>query len=177
MVILTAGDPASLTAGIRQAVKQIDPTLPIVGLRTLEDFRSTTPVIAERRLQMQLMLIFAFVALSVSPIGVYGVSAYAAEARRREFGIRMALGASQRGVLWLVLRDGALVAMLGSLAGVPIAMLIASRVREMLYAVTPFDPSILAAVLVTLIVVVCTASVIPARRAARIDPARTMRTD
>ena len=89
----------------------------------------------------------------------------------------MALGASQSGVLWLVLKDGALIAILGALAGVPIAVVIASRLREMLYAVTPFDPLILAAVLATLIVVVCTASVVPARRAALIDPATTMKTD
>ena len=93
------------------------------------------------------MLVFAFVALVVSAIGVYGVSAYATEARRREFGIRIALGASQRGVLWLALQDGAQAAVLGALAGVPIAVLIASRLRDMLYEVTPFDPLTVGAVL------------------------------
>jgi hypothetical protein len=177
VVIRAEGDPVSLAAGIRQAVKSVDPTLPIVGLRTLEEFRSHTPVIAERRLQLNLMLVFGFVALGVSAIGVYGVSAYATEARRREFGIRIALGASQRGVLWLALRDGAQVAVLGALAGVPVAVVIASRLRDMLYAVTPFDPLTVGAVLGTLIVVVCAASVVPARRASLIDPATTMRTD
>ena len=123
------------------------------------------------------MLVFALVALAVSAIGVYGVSAYATEARRREFGIRMALGASQRGVLWLALRDGAQVAVLGALAGIPIALVIASRLREMLYAVTPFDPVTVGVVLAALIVVVFAASLVPARRATLIDPARTMRTD
>ena len=177
VVIRAAADPASLAVGIRRAVASVDPTLPIVGLRTLEEFRSNTPVIAERRLQMRLMLVFAFVALAVSAIGVYGVSAYATEARRREFGIRMALGASQRGVLWLALRDGAQIAVLGALAGIPIALLLASRLRDMLYAVTPFDPWTIGAVLGLLIVVVFGASLVPARRATLIDPARTMRTD
>ena len=177
VVIRAEGDPVSLAAGIRQAVKNVDPTLPIVGLRTLEEFRSNTPAIAERRLQMHLMMVFAFAALAVSAIGVYGVSAYATEARRREFGIRIALGASRRGVLWLALRDGAQAAVLGALAGVPIALVIASRLGEMLYAVTPFDPLTVAAVLGALIVVVCAASVVPARRATLIDPASTMRTD
>ena len=177
VVIRAEGDPGSLAAGIRQAVKNVDPTLPIVGLRTLEEFRSNTPAIAERRLQMHLMMVFAFAALAVSAIGVYGVSAYATEARRREFGIRIALGASRRGVLWLALRDAVLVSAIGALTGIPIAWLLASRVREMLYAVTPFDPLTVGAVLGTLIVVVCAASVVPARRATLIDPARTMRTD
>jgi putative ABC transport system permease protein len=177
VVIRAEGDPGSLAAGIRQAVKNVDPTLPIVGLRTLEEFRRNTPAIAERRLQMHLMMVFAFAALAVSAIGVYGVSAYAIEARRREFGIRIALGASRRGVLWLALRDGAQAAVLGALAGVPIALVIASHLGEMLYAVTPFDPLTVGAVLGALIVVVCAASVVPARRATLIDPASTMRTD
>ena len=177
LVIRAKGDPARLAAGIRQAVKNVDPTLPIVGLRTLEELRSAAPVIAERRLQMQLMLLFALVALVVSAIGVYGVSAYSTEARRREFGIRIALGASQRDVLSLALRDGALVGVFGTLVGVPFAVVIASRLRGMLYAVTPFDPLTVGAVLGTLIVVVCAAAVVPARRATLIDPARTMRTD
>ena len=177
VVIRAEGDPANLAKGIRQAMKNVDPALPIVGLRTLEEFRTNTPVIAERRLQMQLMLVFGAVALAVSAIGVYGVGAYAAEARRREFGIRMALGASRRGVLWLALRDGAHVAVVAALAGVPIAVLVASRLRDMLYAVAPFDPLTVGVVLGTLIVVVSAASVVPARRATLIDPARTMRTD
>jgi len=177
VVIRADGDPASLAAGIRQAVASVDPTLPIVGLRTLDEFRSNTPVIAERRLQMDLMLLFAFVALTVSAIGVYGVSAYATEARRREFGIRMALGASRRGVLWLALQDGVQVAVLGAFAGIPIAWLLASRLGDLLYEVTPFDPLTVAAVLGALVVVVCAAAVVPARRAALIDPARTMRAE
>ena len=96
---------------------------------------------------MQMMLVFALVALVVSAIGVYGVSAYATEARRREFGIRIALGASQRGVLWLALRDGANAAAIGALAGFPLALLLASQLRDMLYDVTPFDPLTVGAVL------------------------------
>ena len=177
IVIRAAGDPLTLAAAAREAVKRVDPTLVIVGLRTLEEFRRSTPTIADRRMQMQLISVFALVALVISAIGVYGVSAYAAEARRREFGIRMALGASRRGVLWLALRDGAHVAVLGALAGVPVAWLLASRLRDMLYAVTPFDPLTIGVVLGALFLVVCVASLVPARRAALIDPAATMRTD
>ena len=101
---------------------------------------ATRPLIAERRLQMQLMLLFAIVALVVSAIGVYGVSAYATEARRREFGIRMALGASQRGVLWLALRDAPRSPCSARSPAFPSRSLLASRLRDMLFAVTPFDP-------------------------------------
>jgi putative ABC transport system permease protein len=126
---------------------------------------------------LQLLLAFALVALAVSAIGVYGVSAYATEARRREFGIRIALGSSRQRVLWLALRDGARAAVLGALVGLPLAWLLASRLREMLYAVAPFDPLTVLAVLGALFLVVFAAALVPARRAALIDPARTMRTD
>jgi predicted permease len=171
------GDPTALFAAVRQAMKRLDPTLAIVGLRTLDDLRRSTPPIAERRVQMQLLVVFAIVALAVSAIGVYGVSAYATEARRREFGIRMALGASQRHVLWLALGDGFRVAILGAVVGVPTAALLASRLREMLYTVAPFDPVTVISVLGALILVVLAASLVPARQAALVDAARTMRTE
>jgi len=126
---------------------------------------------------MQLISVFALVALAVSAIGVYGVSTYATQARRREFGIRMALGASSKGVLWLALRDGAHVASIGALSGLPLAWIVASRLRQQFYAVDPFDPLTVGAVLITLLVVVLAAALVPARRATMIDPASTMRTE
>jgi len=177
VVIRTVADPQAVAAGIRQVVHRVDPTMPVIGLRTLEEFRRSTPAVAERRLQMQLLLVFAFVALVVSAVGVYGVSAYAMEARRREFGIRLALGAPRRRVLWLALRDGASVAALGAFVGVPLAVLLASRLRDLLYAVGPFDPLTIGVVLGTLLLVVLAASIVPARRATLIDPAQTMRTE
>ena len=177
VVIRSEGDPRRLIPSVRQAVKRVDPTLFITDMNTLEDFRRGTPAIAERRMLLQLILVFALVALAVSAIGVYGVSTYATEARRREFGIRMALGASGRGVLWLALRDGAIVAILGALLGVPLALLLASSIRTLLYAVTPFDPLTMLTVLLALFAAVFAASLAPARRATRIDPAGTIRTD
>lgn len=177
VVVRATSDPLALGAGVREVVKEIDPTMPVIGLRTLEDFRRATPAVAERRVQMQMLLGFALVALAVSAIGVYGVSSYATEGRRREFGIRMALGATQRGVLWLALRDGAHAAAIGVVAGIPLAVLLASKLGDMLYAVTPFDPLTVGAVICTLVVVVLAASLVPARRATLINPASTMRTD
>ena len=177
IVIRAAGDPMALSASVRSAVKRVDPTLVIPSMRTLEDIRRSTPAIAERRLLLQLMGAFAALALVLATIGVYGVGAWSIEARRREFGIRLALGATQRGVLWLSLRDGATVAGFGALIGVPLAVLLATRLREMLYAVAPFDPATVSVVLGALFLVVIAASFIPARRATLIDPARTMRAD
>jgi predicted permease len=177
VVIRSEGDPRRLIPSVRQAVKRVDPTLFITDMKTLEDFRRGTPAIAERRMLLQLIMVFALVALAVSAIGVYGVSAYATEARRREFGIRMALGASGRGVLWLALKDGAHVALLGVMLGIPLALLLASSIRSLLYSVAPFDPLTIGSVLAALFLVVFAASLVPARRATLIDPARTMRTD
>ena len=171
------GDPAALAAAVRAAVRRVDPTLVLVDIKTLEEFRRNTPTIADRRLQMQLMLAFALVALVVSAIGVYGVSAYAMEARRHEFGIRMALGASRRGVLWLALQDAARVAVVGAVAGIPLAVLLAWRLRDLLYATAPYDPLTVALVIGSLLFVVLAASLAPARRATMVDPARAMRAD
>ena len=177
VVMRAAGDPEALLAGVRAAARRVDPALPIVGLQTLEDFRRHLPAIAERRMQMQLLLVFAIVALVVSAIGVYGVGAYATEARRREFGIRMALGASQRRVLWLALRDAATIAVVGALAGIPAALFLASRLPDRIVAVTPYDPPVVAAVAGLLMMVVFAASLVPARRATQISLAKTMKAE
>ena len=177
IVIRAAGDPRALSAAVREAVRRVEPALVIPSIRTLEEFRESNPAIADRRLQMQLMSAFALVALAVSAIGVYGVSAYATAARAREFGIRMALGAPRRSVLWLALRDGAYVAAVGALVGLPLAWLLAWWLGDMLYEVAPFDPVTAGVVLGALCVAVVAASLMPARRAALIDPARSMRSD
>ena len=173
----TAGAPEVLFPAIREALRRVDPTLIMTGLRTLEDVRNSTPAIAERRLQMQLMLIFSLIALVVSAIGVYGVNAYAMEARHREFGIRLALGASTRDVLRTALRDGVRVAATGAVLGVPLALLLAARLRDHLFAVAPFDPLTFSTVLGVLSIVVAVASLVPARRATLVDPVTTMRAE
>ena len=175
IVVRTAGDPSALLTPLREAVRRVDPAMPVIGLRTLEEFRRSTPALAERRLQVELMLVFAIVALAVSAIGVYGVSTFAMQSRRREFGIRLALGSPSRCVLVLALRDALRVAVIGGLAGVPLAWLLANRLRGMLYEVRPFEPAIVAAVLGMLLMVVFLASVAPARRATRVDPASSLR--
>ena len=177
-VVMRMGRDATVAArSIRDVVKGVDPTVPVIGLRTLEDIRRSSPAVAERRLQLQLFAVFALAALAVAATGIYGVSAYAMVARRREFGIRLVLGASRRHVLASALRDAMTIAALGTIAGVPLAWLLASRMRGLLYEITPFDPVAATAAVAALVAVTLAASLMPARRATLIDPARTMRTD
>jgi predicted lysophospholipase L1 biosynthesis ABC-type transport system permease subunit len=177
VVVRAAGDPVRLMAGIRRVLHEVDPTIVPVGVRTLDEFRRSTPAIAERTLLLRLVGAFALAALIVSAIGVYGVSAHATTARAREFGIRIALGATRGRVLRLALGEGAGVAIVGVVVGVPLALVLASRLGSLLYDVAPYDPLTLGLVLGALSLVVLAASFVPARRATLVDPARTMRDD
>jgi ABC-type antimicrobial peptide transport system permease subunit len=177
IVMRVTDDPQSQISDVRHIVKRLDPSIVLTDIKTLEDWRQSSPAIAERRMLQQLILAFALVAVLVTAIGVYGVCAYATEARRRDFGIRMALGASRSGVLWLAFKDAANVAMLGFLLGVPIATALAWQIRELLYSVSPFDPLTIITALCMLLFVVIAASFVPARRASLIDPARVMRSE
>jgi ABC-type antimicrobial peptide transport system permease subunit len=171
----TSGDPSLAEASARAAVRRVDPALAVTGMSTMEATRER--LLGDRRLPMQLMMAFAVVALVLSLVGVYGVTAHGVAARAREFGIRMALGATPRAVLRVALNEGTLTAGLGLLIGTPLALVLAWRLRGMLYQVRPFDPQTLAAVAVLLAAVTLLAALVPARRATRVDPAVTLRDD
>jgi ABC-type antimicrobial peptide transport system permease subunit len=177
VVIRSRGDPTRLISAAREAVRRVDPRVPVHRVGTFEELRRSVPAVAERTLQMQLMIAFAFMALVVSPIGTYGMSAYATAVREHELGIRIALGASGLQIAWLVLRDGALAAMAGALVGIPGAIVLAARTSELLYATSPFDPWTLAGVVAVLALVLLLAGHGPARRAAHLDPARLIRVE
>ena len=177
IVVRVAEDPGAIAADVRAVVQRVDPTVVIPNVRTLEDVRQSTPAIAERNVQMQLMLVFSVLAVAVSAIGVYGMGAYAAQARATEFGIRVALGASRASLLWLAVRDSAFVAAVGLATGIPLAWLLARRLRESLFEVQPFDVPSMAAASGVLAMVVVVASLVPARRASLVDPTRTIRAE
>ena len=168
IAIRTAVAPATLTAPVRREIAQIDPEMPFYGVRTLEDRVSTSLV--DRRTPMLLATGFAVVALFLAAIGIYGVLAYQVSQRRREIGIRMALGAESGSIFNLVLKEGGLIVGIGAVFGLLGAFFLRQTLQSQLYETGAMDPRVVAAVATMLVVVAMIACVLPARRAAKTDP-------
>jgi predicted permease len=164
----TAVDPEALASSARREISQIDPEMPFYGVRTLDD-RVTTSLV-DRRTPMLLATGFAAVALFLAAIGIYGVLAYQVSQRRREIGIRMALGAESSSIFNLVLREGGMIVMLGAVLGLIGAFFLRRTLQSQLYEIGAMDPRVVMAVAAMLIAVAMIACVLPARRAARTDP-------
>ena len=160
--------PESLTGAVRREIAQIDPEMPFYGVRTLEDRLSTS--LMDRRTPMLLATGFASVALFLAAIGIYGVLAYQVSQRRREIGIRMALGAESGSIFNLVLKEGGLIVGLGAAFGLVGAFFLRQTLQAQLYETGAMDPRVVAAVAGMLIAVALIACVLPARRAAKTDP-------
>jgi predicted permease len=171
VLVRTRGDLGIVGKAIPDAVRSVDPTIPVRGLQVLGDMWRRSPGIANRRLVMQLLVAFALLAVVVAAIGVYGVCAYAMGARAREFAIRIALGSPRRRVVWLALRDGIAAVGTGLLLGIPLVLALVFGIRSLLYEVQPLDPVGIAAGLGMLVLAGGLASFLPARRITRIDPA------
>ena len=168
VAIRTAQDPDSITSAVRREIAQIDPELPFYGVRNMEERLATS--LMDRRTPMLLATGFAVVALFLAAIGIYGVLAYQVSQRRREIGIRMALGAASRSIFNLVLREGGLIVGAGAAAGLIGAFLLRQTLQSQLYETIAMEPLVVAAVGSMLIVVALIACVLPARRAAKTDP-------
>jgi predicted permease len=168
MAIRTAQAPELLIASVRREINGIDPELPFFGVRTMEDQLSRSLI--DRRTPMLLATGFAVVALLLAAIGIYGMLAYQVSQRRREIGIRMALGAASGSIFSLVLREGGLMVGLGAMMGLVGASFLRQTLQSQLYETGAMDPTIVAAVAVVLIAVAFIACVLPARRAAKTDP-------
>jgi putative ABC transport system permease protein len=176
VVLKTAVPPGSVGEAARREVYGVDPNMPVANVRTLEQIVARS--ISQPRFYMTLLAIFAGVALILAAIGIFGVLSYAVSQRTREIGIRMALGAQERTVHRLVVRE----AMLLAVAGVAIGMVCAfflSRllVASLLFSTSPQDPLTFAAVAALLTLVAFASSYIPARRATRVDPMIALRAD
>jgi putative ABC transport system permease protein len=132
---------------------------------------------AQPQFRTVLLASFAALALGIAAIGLYGVVAYAASQRTREIGIRIALGATSRDVLAMVLNDGLIIALAGIVAGTASALVLTKALAGLLYGITPTDPVSFLLASIGLLGLTLVASYIPARRAARIDPIRALRAE
>ncbi|MEO8504292.1 MAG: ABC transporter permease [Acidobacteriota bacterium] len=173
LVVRAAGDPMALAGRVRDLVREIDRDVPVSRVATMDDWISART--AARRFSAKLLSAFALVALLLAALGVHGVVAMAVAARRRELGVRRALGSTDGGVLWLLLRRVLRVAGIGAAFGLVGSLLAARALRSQLYAVTPSDPSVLAMVALVLLLVACGAALGPARRALRVELSQVMR--
>lgn len=168
LTMRTAVEPESVINTLRAKVGAIDSELPLYGVRTMVERMDASLI--SRRVPMLLAMAFAAVALMLSAIGVYGVLAYQVAQRRREIGIRMALGSTTREVFALVLRDGLKIAAAGLAVGLAGTYFVGQAMKSLLYNVAPMDPLVTGAVAGLLIIVALAATVIPARRASRVNP-------
>ena len=175
LVARTSGDPEQFSSTIRREVAALDPALPVDAVRSMQAVRSAA-VAADRFLSL-LLSIFAALALMVTLVGVYGVMAYSAAQRRREIGVRVALGARPSSVLVLMLGHGLTPAVIGIGAGLAGGMALTGALRAQLYGVTPYDAPTALAVTALVGLVAFLACVVPAARAARVDPITALRSD
>jgi len=173
VVVRTDRDAAAILPGVRSAVRQLDPQLPLASVRTMEEWLSNSA--AQPRLNAQLLGIFAAVALLIAAIGIYGVLAYSVTQRTREIGLRMALGAPRARVLRLVIGEGMSVGMCGIAAGLVAAAALGRTLSSLLFGVRVHDLPTYAGVAVVLAVVALAACALPARRAALVDPIVALR--
>ncbi|MBX7186093.1 MAG: ABC transporter permease, partial [Vicinamibacteria bacterium] len=175
IVVETAGDPASLTPGVREAVRSLDPALPIYAVRTLNEVVATQ--MAPRRLAVLLISVFSAVALLLAAIGIYGVMSYAVTLRTQEIGIRMALGAKRDDISRMVLRFGVRMSLIGVTLGLVAAFGLARTMAGLLFQTSTADPPTFSIVPLLLMAVALAACWVPARRATRVDPLVALRTE
>lgn len=160
---------------LRREIRAYDERLPILTTRTLRTFVADSVFLWVFRSAARIFTVFGVAALLLALVGIYGVNAHVVARRTREIGIRMALGATSRDVLRLVLRESAIVTAVGVTAGTAMAIGIGTALQSMLYEVTAFDPVALVAVPILLAASTLAASAIPARRAARVAPVSALR--
>ncbi|MBN9656970.1 MAG: ABC transporter permease [Acidobacteria bacterium] len=173
--VRTAADPAAVLTAIRTAMRGIDPAVPLVDPKTQTEMLREG--LGEERLFAVLCTVFGSLAMILVAVGLYGTLAYTVTRRTNEIGIRMALGAPRTHVLWMVLRESLLLIGAGALVGLPAALMASRLVENQVYGVKPGDPVTLAAALSVLLLVGATASFLPARRAAQIDPQVALRNE
>lgn len=169
------GSESDITASLRQALKSIDPNIPVLSLQPYDNqLRSN---FTQEELVVRLTTLFGILALVLAAIGLYGVTAYAVTRRTSEIGIRMALGASRGSVLRMIVRNALTKTVIGLAIGLPMAYAGGRFVQSSLYQTSAFQPFVLLAAMALLLLAAIAAALIPARRAASIDPTQALRTE
>jgi predicted permease len=171
--VRTAADPNAMMNSIRSKARDLEANLPIYDMRTTDEQIANS--LAAERMIASLSTVFGFLATILAAIGLYGLMAYNVVQRTREIGIRMALGAAQKDVVWMVMRDVLLLVGVGLALGVPASLGLARVVQSQLYGLSAHDPSTLLVATATLAVVACLAGYLPALRASRLDPMAALR--
>jgi putative ABC transport system permease protein len=172
LVVRTTGNPTSLAHAVRDAIWSVDRNVPVVDVVTMDDYMEME--VRARRHQMVVLAVFAGLAVFLSALGIYGVLAYSVAQRRREIGVRMALGADRNSVTGMVLRHGFRLTLSGIALGLVVAFAGTRLMSSLLFGVLPQDPLTFGSVAALLFVVAIVACIAPARAASRVDPMRVL---
>jgi predicted permease len=175
VAVRSTGDPATIAAAVKKEVRELDPDLPLYHVRPMTEWVDQS--LARRRFSMVLLTLFAGLALALASIGIYGVMAYLVSQGTREIGIRIALGASEHAVVAMVVRQGMTVALAGAGIGLAAAFALTRLMHSLLFGVRGTDPLTFVAVAGLVTAISFVANYLPARRAARIDPMISLRSE
>ncbi len=173
IMVRTDGDPAQITSAVKIEAARIDPQIPLANISRLVDVKAGS--LKQRWFTVLLLGVFAAVAVTLAAVGIYGVMAYSVSQRRQEIGIRMALGAQRSDVVKMVLGQGTLLAAIGVILGLTVGLGLSRFLASLLFEVNERDPLVFAGVAAALSLVALAACLIPARRAAGIDPLKALR--
>jgi putative ABC transport system permease protein len=175
MVVRTDGEPRGVITSVASAINSVDPDLPLAGVKTIDEIVSES--LAIDRFSMVLFSSFGLLGLVLAGVGIYGVMAFGVAQRTQEFGIRMALGAQRSQVVSLVLKEGAIVAVVGAVIGLGGAYLVGRAMQSTLYGVGSMDGFAVGGTAFLLLVVACLACLVPALRASRVQPMVALRNE
>ena len=173
LAVRTTSEPASLAASIQREVASLDPEIPVYAVQTMDQLLSASLI--QQRLNMWLLVSFSFLAVTLAAVGIYGVVSYSVAQRTSEIGVRVALGASSRAVLKMVLGQAMGLVAIGLAAGMALALPLTRLMSGLLFGVSPNDPLTFAVIAVLLGGVAFVACAVPARRATRVDPIVALR--
>lgn len=172
LAVRTAGDPAQMAKAVRDVFRAVDADVPVMHVRTIGEMMEHE--VRSQRQQMVVLGIFAGIAAFLAALGIYGVLAYSVSQRRREIGVRMALGADKQRVTAMILRQGSTLVGIGLVVGIALALATTRLMESLLYGVKASDPATICMVAIALGAVAVIACVGPARSAARVDPMKVL---